>query len=71
MICKRCGLDVVPEKIEQGVLNNIYQCPECGRKFGGSTLFKKGVKVAGWLVSIGILSDASDGDIDGDIDWDA
>lgn len=69
MICKRCGLRVSPRKIEQGIFNNVYRCPKCGRKFGGSTMFKKGLKVTGAVATLGILGDAYDGDLDGDFDY--
>jgi hypothetical protein len=60
MICKRCGLDVDPPKIQQGVFNNVYKCPKCDREFGGPTLFKKGLKVTGWILTIGLIGEAVD-----------
>ncbi|GEM_PF-5891864 len=63
MICKRCGLKVEPVKLEQGILNNVYKCPRCEREFGGSTLLKKGGKVALWVATVGLLGEADDPDL--------
>lgn len=63
MLCKRCGLKVEPIKLEQGILNNVYKCPKCGREFGGSTLLKKGGQVALWLATLGLVMEPEDLDL--------
>lgn len=60
MICKRCGLDVEPVKLEQGIFDNVYKCPTCDREFGGSTLLKKAGKVAIVLITLGLFGEADE-----------
>lgn len=63
MICKRCGLEVEPIKLEQGIFDNVYKCPKCDREFGGPTLLKTIGKVMLWAITLGLLGDAADSEI--------
>lgn len=63
MICKRCGLEVDPIKLEQGIFDNVYKCPTCDREFGGPTLLKTVGRVMFWVITLGRLGDAANSEI--------